>query len=493
MPGLGETTGRSERLLRALAGVLSAQGMTWIASVTGVMLVPRYLGAGDFGRVSIAYTVAQLVATAAMVGTANYLVRESARDPAATNSLVGPILALRAAVWVLLAVPGLALAAVFRPPAELLPTAIALAGSLIGLQMAALVSAFQGNMLIGRVAPLLAAISLVGTIISIVVLASGATLEQFMIAGQASNVFALLVVSILYLRRFGLPMPGGWRKQVQVARACLPFLSWDLGLLVYGKVDVLMLGLLLGAASVGEYALAYRMVSVPLFLPIVVATVLLPELSTPQGAAEVRRLLSRTVELALALAAPISTVLVVLAAPVVVLVAGHEYDRSTLVVIILAIHMPFVTTSTILGMAIIAMDRQSPWARVAWTAAIINPALNLLAIPVGEHLVGNGAAGAALTTLATELFMTARAIQLVGASLDRAELASVARRTAAASICGGGAVFSVYTVSNLVLALVAASLLFPLLLIGLRLVAPRELLATISSARRHQPASEPSV
>jgi O-antigen/teichoic acid export membrane protein len=67
--------------------------------------------------------------------------------------------------------------------------------------------------------------------------------------------------------------------------------------------------------------------------------------------------------------------------------------------------LPLVGMNMIVGSALNAKDRQRQWALTGVAAAILNPALNLLAIPYTQTTFGNGAIGAAAVTSCTEIFM----------------------------------------------------------------------------------------
>lgn len=471
------------RIVRTLAGVMSAQGLTWLSTLVAVLFVPRFLGVDDFGRVSIALTLALLVSTFGTLGTSVYVVRETSRTPSTTNALVASVVALRVLTWFVLTVPALLAVSIIWEPTFWMPSGIALAGAGCGLILGTLTSAFQGNFLIGRIAPLLATMALLGTVFSVGSLMLGANLIGYMFVGMTWQVLTLLLIVAVYVKHFGIPTRSEFRPRLQILRDCRAFFSWDVGLLIYGKVDIIMLGLMLSTASVGHYALAYRLVSIPLFIPVIAATVLLPELSGTRVADDLRRLLTKCVTLALALAAPICVILAVLAFPLVRLSAGSAYDASGPVLILLALHMPLVTISTILAMAIAAVDRQSRWARVAWIAAVVNPMMNLVAIPLAEYVWGNGAAGAAFATLVTELLMTAGAVKIIGTYLDRRQFAAAAMRTLVVCAVGGVLLFASFSRFDFVTALGTAAVAFPILLVATKLVSPRELISAVVAAK----------
>jgi hypothetical protein len=93
-----------------------------------------------------------------------------------------------------------------------------------------------------------------------------------------------------------------------------------------------------------------------------------------------------------------------------------------------------------------ARDRQSRWVAVGAIAAVFNPLVNLIAIPETARAFGNGAVGAAIVTVATEMLMLGGALYLLRADAipDRQTLGFLFRCAAACAtmvgvvvICGG--------------------------------------------------------
>jgi O-antigen/teichoic acid export membrane protein len=82
----------------------------------------------------------------------------------------------------------------------------------------------------------------------------------------------------------------------------------------------------------------------------------------------------------------------------------------------------------VIGAVLVARDRQRAWTAVGVAAAILNPLVNLVAIPYTQAAFGNGAIGAAAVTSLTELFMMVMGLRLVPAgTFDRSVLLSTAR------------------------------------------------------------------
>jgi hypothetical protein len=89
-----------------------------------------------------------------------------------------------------------------------------------------------------------------------------------------------------------------------------------------------------------------------------------------------------------------------------------SFNQAEPLIVILALNLPLVALDMILGTILIAMGKQKAWVAVGVIAAIVNPIANLWAIPATQHAYGNGAIGAALTTVLAELIMFFGALYL---------------------------------------------------------------------------------
>jgi O-antigen/teichoic acid export membrane protein len=108
------------------------------------------------------------------------------------------------------------------------------------------------------------------------------------------------------------------------------------------------------------------------------------------------------------------------------------FENSVTLIQILAIHIPIVAIDMILGIALTAKDRQVAWLVVGCIAAVFNPLMNLIAIPLTSHRFGDGAIGASIVTVATEILMMVGAIYLRPAGiLDRRTISFLLRCMAA--------------------------------------------------------------
>ena len=91
---------------------------------------------------------------------------------------------------------------------------------------------------------------------------------------------------------------------------------------------------------------------------------------------------------------------------------GPQFEESALILRILAVHVPLAAMDTVLATALIAADRLKKYVVVAGVAAVVNPFAFWIAIRLTEVHYDNGAIGAAIVTVATEVFITVCAFAL---------------------------------------------------------------------------------
>jgi O-antigen/teichoic acid export membrane protein len=205
--------------------------------------------------------------------------------------------------------------------------------------------------------------------------------------------------------------------------------------LIYGSIDIPILKSISGNDAVGWYALAYKWVGMPVFISSIVVTAFLPSLSNlaVQSAEAFSSLANRALRLVGFVSIPASMGIALTANELLTMIYDKKYERSIPLMQILAIHIPLAAMDTVLATALIAADRQRKYLIVAGIAAVFNPALNFGLIHLTQDAFGNGAVGAAIMTVATEVFIMAGALHFrVQGVMDRNTVGYLMRCLAAA-------------------------------------------------------------
>jgi O-antigen/teichoic acid export membrane protein len=381
----------------------------------GTFFVPRFLGDHDLGQYAVATTVTLLVGTIAGLGVPNFLTRHVARYPeeAQENASVGMVVTvglaalLSAALSVVLTIAGLGLAAPY-----VLPLALATTIPVAGLYVVSAV--LVGQERYARGAWLSALPVAIGTLLGIVVLLLGGGLLGFMVTSLIVYVIAMVLAwrsSGFKFRRAGFN-PRAWRA---VIAGGAPFLGWNVAARIRSESDRIVLIVLSSAAAVGWYAAALRIIAIPMFIPTLITTPLLPALSrVTDEPVEFGKTMRRTLITALLLTLPLSALIIALA-PVIpgIFHWGSSFVASVPLMMILAVQQPILVTNILLSTCLIALNRERRWLVVGVVGALFNPLANLLAIPAAQSLTGNAAIGAAVVVGATEILMLSGALILL--------------------------------------------------------------------------------
>ena len=428
---------RNQKLFRTGAALLSVQGITWVTTLVGVLVVPRFLGPSEFGLLVSGMTAATIIGVLAVFGSTNFLVKETARAPGETHELVFNVLYVRASLWLILNLLLLPLLLLFAPSPAL--RVVFLASSLTSLTLLladGFMAGFQGNQRLGRVALLASSVGIAGQGVTILVAVTNREAVGVSLAGLLSTSAGCVAVAIAFVVAFS----GRFRPSRKVIKAILvagpSYFAWDLGLAIYARIDLLILPLLAGAAVTGAYAFAYRLVSIPFFATTIITMAIYPALSSSavDDSAWFRRVVTNAARLAFSVTAPMAAGLAVLSVPIVRLLSGEEFEQASILVVILAIHIPPAAVHTVLGISLFARDHQKRMAFVAWGAVVFNLLLNLMTIPLANHLWNNGALGAAATSVATEVFVGSFVWWWAWPTIDTLRLRSALVRISAATL-----------------------------------------------------------
>jgi PST family polysaccharide transporter len=222
-----------------------------------------------------------------------------------------------------------------------------------------------------------------------------------------------------------------------------------------------------------------------MFFATVVATAWLPRLvrAFEESPARLRTEARRPLELVLLVGVPLAAATAAGAGPVVDTLYGPKYAGAVPVLVVLGLCIPAMYANMMLNQVLIASKRQSAWTWAMVGATVVNPLLNLLLIPLTAARYDNGAIGAAIALLVTEVLIVAFGIAIVGSSvLDRRVVGRLARM-AAASVALWVTAYATRPFGP-VASLAAAALAFVAIVAALRVLTPEETMFLRSCARR---------
>ena len=197
---------------------------------------------------------------------------------------------------------------------------------------------------------------------------------------------------------------------------------------------VILLTLMTNSEVVGWYGATTALFQTLMFLPVLVSTAWLPRLVVAfgQGHRNLVKTARTPLEFILVISVPVAVGTALLAPELVHVVYGPAFVPAVPVMIVLACCIPPIYLNIVLVQVLIASKRQKLWTVVMAGAAVTNPLFNLVLIPATESRYHNGAIGAAVSLMLTELLMDIIGFVLVGrhvfdrSGVRRAVLAIVA-------------------------------------------------------------------
>jgi O-antigen/teichoic acid export membrane protein len=467
----------SPRLSRNLRALVGGQAVTWTMTLIWTLVVPRALGPVGLGTLVSAQAVSGVLAIVLGLGTRNYLVREIVVDRESAPKLVGtalmlrvtlaPIVALAAVLWAHVASYGYQASVVLY-----LITAMTVLALLADPMQAAFQAIERMKYLAYADIINKSAQSLIG--IALVVIGFRTVAIAVDMAAAAALV---LLLSTLWLRPFlHIDVRTNARLMGSMLKQSCAYWAFGLFSFFYLWIDTIMLTVMTRSQVVGWYGATTTLFETLMFLPVLVSTAWLPRLVAAFGRGH-RNLVEtarRPLEFILVISVPVAAGTALVAHFLVHAVYGPSFSRAVPVMVILAGCIPLTYLNIMLAQVLLAAKRQAVWTTVMAGAAVVNPLLNLVLIPATQHGYHNGAIGASISLLVTELVMDVIGFVFVGRHVfDRGGI----RRCALAVVASAGMWGVAYATRTLgsPLSLAAGFATLLLLAVVLRILTPDEI------------------
>lgn len=367
------------------------------------VVVSRIFGQEGIGQYSFAMALTSYLAAFAAFGLNSYTIKEISRHTGTAVDYCGGIFMLRfilsgAALMVLLSI---LVCLPFSPEAKLI---IALIGAyqviytLVDGFMAILV-AHEDMHLCSVLEFSLRAVSV---LVAVGVVMAGGSLVITLATLPAVTCGQLALVYGIVTRKYGPPkLVASWSALAPTLYEAIPYALSSFLFRLSGRVEVLLLGFLFGAASAGVYNVAYRMVFFLMILSSWAGIALFPLASRlyMNSRDEFEALYHQALNLSILIGLPAAAGVSLIAPNLIGLIFGETFAESSSVLRLLAGLLFLELLKTILATFLISCDRQVDMTRSQWMAAGANVVVNIILISLF------GIKGAAVATLMSETFL----------------------------------------------------------------------------------------
>jgi PST family polysaccharide transporter len=362
----------------------------------------RQIGPEAFGQWSLAIAFAALFAVVAGLGLDGVVQRELAVDGADVPALLGTAAVLRLAAGISAAALCVAAAWVMRAGQPLIVLLVALNAVVFVLQSSQVVDwLFQARM---HNRPAVVAVNLAffgATLVRLGLLAIEAPLIWFgaTLVLEASLSAALL----MWAARSDGMSPARWRFDAAAARHLLkqswPLLASGMAVIVYMRIDQIMLAAMIGDEAVGQFSAALRLSEAWYFVPAAILSAAFPAMLARRrdGREAYERYLQQLYDLTAWLGIAVAVIVSFAGAWLVDLLYGAAYDEAAHVLQVQTWAGVAVAMSYVHGKWLLAEGLQRMGLVYTLIGCAANLALNAWLIP--RH----GAVGAAYATLVAQV------------------------------------------------------------------------------------------
>lgn len=374
-----------DQILRMTVGLLVG---VWIA---------RYLGPEQFGLLSYAMAFVALFGTIASLGLNGIVVRDLVKDPSGANTTLGTAFVLQF-IGGFMAF-GLAIAAIglARPDDSLSRLMVAVLGFVMVFKSTEVVKYWFESQVQSKYTVMVEnGAFLLFAAVKVALVLNGASLMAFVWAAFAEGgVLSAALLGVYAWRRGRL---SEWRPCYIRAKTLLkdswPLIISGLAVIIYMRIDQIMLGQMLGDESVGIYSAAVRISEIWYFIPMAIVASVFPSLMQNQDQAAFTKNFQRLFDLMFAISFPMALLMAAFSTLIVRVLFGVGYLDASPVLSVYAWAILFAFLGVPAGRWYLYADLQKlALARTA-LGAVVNVTLNMMLIP------RYGPVGAAYATLA---------------------------------------------------------------------------------------------
>ncbi len=402
-------------LRRALGNstlMMVSQLVTWTTSLALTGAIGRTLGDEGFGDLYLAMSWTVIFGVLVGFGLDQQLTRAVARDRTVLSQYLLNSMALKICLFVLTYALITGIVYVLGYPPEVRKTTAIFSCVLL----------FQGmNGLLGASYQAFERITystVGGTLEKVCVALIGIYLlthgygVQALVATYVAVACGNMLWQMYFLRKLASIRPAiDLRIWPQLLRGGVPFFWFWVLTSVYFRVDVIILSKLTSSEVVGWYGSAYKLFETLMFLPTIVSMVIMyPILArlSAQSRDGLRFAMEKGLGIMLMLGTPICVGLFTLAGPIITLIYGDkDFAPAVPALQWLAVALFLLYVNHMMVVSLWSLNQEKKMIPAAGVAVFINMGLNFVLIPRYGHL------GAAASTVATELFLTAYVLAVI--------------------------------------------------------------------------------
>lgn len=364
--------------------------------------VARYLGAEQFGLLNYTVAFVALFGTIATLGLPSLTIRNLTNQPEKREEILGTAFRMQIMSSVLALLLSAALISLIRPNNTTALTLVLILSSVLFFQTFEVIDSWFQSQFQSKYTVIAKNIAFVVTAsLKVLLLNLKAPVEAFAISTLIETTIYACILVLLYSKNYKSILK--WRWNPTLARSFLresyPLILSGITIIIYMKIDQIMLGEMIGDKAVGLYASATRISEIWYFIPTTISSSIAPLIYKAKSAGNERlyyqlieNLLRTLSAIALIIAIPIGFI----SKQLILSLFGNEYADSAQILNIHIWSSIFVFIGVGSSSWFIAENLLHLTLRRTLMGAVMNIILNYFLIPI------YGGVGAAIATVISQ-------------------------------------------------------------------------------------------
>ena len=293
--------------------------------------------------------------------------------------------------------------------------------------------------------------------IGLTLLSLGYNLIQVVSVYLIGGIVNVVLSSMVTVKKFTKPEFevdfAFWKTSI---RNAIPFGLTAIFVIIYVRIDTVMLSMMVGDAPVGWYNAAVTLILGLTFIPGVFLGAVFPVFSKfyTSSIDSLKNAYEKAFKYLFIILFPIAIGTTLLADKFILVVYGEQFIHSIIALQILIWWNVLGALNWLLGTVLLSINKQKLFAVSTGIGAILNVVLNLFLIPIMSYV------GASITTIITEIILFVLLFYFVSTYLYRLPLLKITAKTIAAGIVMGISIYYIQSFNVLMVVAIAVVIYF---------------------------------
>lgn len=359
--------------------------VTLLGSLFVGIVIARYLGPDQYGLMSYVVSFVALFQVIASFGLDNIEIREESKESNNIGAILGTAMTIRVVLAVVVVVCIIVTSAMMENDKTIVGYVAIYSLSVIGSCFILYRNYFTAVVENEYIAKSQILATIVGVTLKVILLLSHATLVWFIFVTALDYFFQAIGYIVSYRKRDVQKQKWAFDKRIAayLIKESFPLLLTSAAVLIYQRIDQVMIGRMIDKESVGYFSVASRIVDIIIYLPQIAIQTVMPllirlrERDEKQYYERVQIFMGLTVWCTGLCSLAVS----LLASPAITLLFGNDYIEAIPILQILAFKAMALSLSTVAGQMLIIEGLQR-WAIFRDSlGCIVCVVLNLVFLP----------------------------------------------------------------------------------------------------------------